>query len=122
MTTTAWIGGRSPVKQRMHALTQLFRRDCGPLRRPVDRAEAVALTVLIATFAVAWLALAIVTGRWAYDAGVQQQRAEQGWHKTTGPDPTVGRSRAISPPSSTCTPESMSRSGLTPRASRLARR
>jgi len=71
------------VKQRMHALTQLFRRDCGPLRRPVDRAEAVALTVLIATFAVAWLALAIVTGRWAYDAGVQQQRAEQGWHKTT---------------------------------------
>lgn len=81
MATTAWIGGGSSVKQRLPARTQLFRRDSNPLRRAVDRAEAVTMTALIAAFVIAWLALAVVGGRWADIQGLRQEHAERtAWH------------------------------------------
>jgi hypothetical protein len=75
----AWIGGGSSVKQRLPVLTQLFGRDCNPLRRGVDRAEALLMTAVVVVFVVVWLVLAVTAGQWADSQGRIQQRAEQGW-------------------------------------------
>jgi hypothetical protein len=77
MATTAWIGGGSSVKSRLSAL-QMFRRDTNPLLRGVDRAEAVVMSILIAVFVVAWVVVAILAGRWAYQSALAAEHAERG--------------------------------------------
>jgi hypothetical protein len=67
------------VKPRLIVL-QLFRRDTNPLLRGVDRAEAVAMTVLIAGFVVAWVMVAILAGRWADHETLAAEHAERGVH------------------------------------------
>jgi hypothetical protein len=79
MATTAWIGGGSSVKQRLTAL-QAFRRDCNPLLRAVDRAEAVAMTAMTAAFVLGWLVIAILAGRWADQQGLLIEHAQGDVH------------------------------------------
>jgi hypothetical protein len=67
------------VKLRL-IVRQFSRRGANPLFRAVDRAEAVAMTVLIAAFAVAWLVVAILAGRWADHETRLVQLADRGVH------------------------------------------
>jgi hypothetical protein len=79
MATTAWIGGGSSVKLRL-IVQQLLQRGTNPLFRAVDRAEAIAMTVLIGASVVAWLVVAILAGRWADHETRLAQHAERGVH------------------------------------------
>jgi hypothetical protein len=79
MATTAWIGGGSSVKLRL-IVRQFGQRGANPLFRAVDRAEAVAMTVLIAVSVVAWLVVAILAGRWADHETRLTQLADRGVH------------------------------------------
>lgn len=54
--------------------------DGNPLRRGVDRAESLAMTVLVSVLVVAGPLLAISVGRTADAAAVRQQQAEAGWY------------------------------------------
>jgi hypothetical protein len=81
MATMVWIGGVSPVKQRLQQVAQRFEREPHPLRRPVDRAETTTMTMLVAAFVIAWLVVSLVVGQAADAAGLRQQRAEQGWRQ-----------------------------------------
>lgn len=55
--------------------------DGNPLRRGVDRAESLAMTVLVSVLVVAGPVLAISVGRTADAAAVRQQQAEAGWYQ-----------------------------------------
>jgi hypothetical protein len=68
------------VKQRLRRLATGIGWDHHPLRRSVDRAEALATIILIASFLVAWPVAAFVAGRIADNAATAEQRAEQGWY------------------------------------------
>lgn len=57
--------------------------DGNPLRRSVDRAESLALTVLIGVLVIAGPVLAVSVGRVADAAAVRQQHAEAGWYPVT---------------------------------------
>jgi hypothetical protein len=57
--------------------------DGNPLRRGVDRAESLAMTVLVSVLVVAGPVLAISVGRTADAAAVRQQQAEAGWYPRT---------------------------------------
>lgn len=57
--------------------------DGNPLRRGVDRAESLAMTVLIGVLVVAGPVLAVSVARVADAAAVRQQRAEAGWYSAT---------------------------------------
>ena len=55
--------------------------DHNPLRRPVDRAEAVILAALVAVLVIAGPLLAIFAGRVADAAALRAERAERGWYR-----------------------------------------
>jgi hypothetical protein len=57
--------------------------DGNPLRRGVDRAESLAMTVLVTVLVVAGPVLAISVGRTADAAAVRQQQAEAGWYQSS---------------------------------------
>jgi hypothetical protein len=76
----AWIGGGSPVTHWWRRNAQLFRLDRNPLRRGVDRAEAIATTALIAICVSTCVVLVVIAGRAADRAGLHQERAERSWH------------------------------------------
>ncbi|HBW19177.1 MAG: hypothetical protein ACLQK8_22775 [Streptosporangiaceae bacterium] len=69
--------------------TQRLRRsrtlgwDGNPLRRRVDRLEAVMVAGLIVLFLVGAPTLVMLIGHWVRDAGTAQQRAEAGWRQVT---------------------------------------
>jgi len=53
--------------------------DGNPLRRRLDRVEAVMIAGLIAVFLIAGPVLAVVAGHWTLSAGIREQRAEAAW-------------------------------------------
>lgn len=53
--------------------------DRNPLRRRIDRVEAVMIAGLIAVFLISAAALAAVAGHWVGSAGIRQERAEAAW-------------------------------------------
>lgn len=57
--------------------------DGNPLRRGIDRAESLAMTVLIGVLVIAGPVLAVSVGRVADAAALRQQHAEKGWYPTT---------------------------------------
>ncbi len=68
-------------KIRLARMTPLLSRDSNPLRRRVDRVEAVIMFALLMTFAVAAPLLGIAAGRLAGASGLAQVRAESGWRE-----------------------------------------
>jgi hypothetical protein len=81
MATTALIGGGAPVNRLRQCGTWRLRRADNPLRRPVDRAEATAMRVVIAAFAVVWVLTGLFAAHAADVAGLRQQQSESGWHQ-----------------------------------------
>src|SRR5215472_4805713 len=77
MSTSTRIGGGGPVKLWWRA-ARCLGCDGNPLRRGVDRAESLAMTVLVFVLVVAGPVLAISVGRTADAAAVRQQHAEVG--------------------------------------------
>jgi hypothetical protein len=67
------------VSQRQPRAARPLSRQGNPLRRPVDRIEAAALTGLLVAVAIAAPLLATLAGLHADAAAVGQQRAEQSW-------------------------------------------
>ena len=63
--------------------------DRNPLRRRIDRLEAVMIVGLIAVFLIAGPVLVAVAMHWTRAAGLQQQRAEATWRQVAA---TVARS------------------------------
>ena len=59
--------------------SRLVGWDRNPLRRRIDRVEAVLLAGLIAAFLIAGPVLAVVAGHWIRSAGLREQRAEAAW-------------------------------------------
>jgi len=55
--------------------------DRNPLRRPVDRAEALIMTLLLAVLVIAGPLLAVAAGRAADAASLRAERAERGWYQ-----------------------------------------
>lgn len=55
--------------------------DGNPLRRGIDRAESLAMTVLIGVLVIAGPVLAVSVARVADAAALRQQRAEAGWYQ-----------------------------------------
>jgi hypothetical protein len=70
------IGGGQPVKHWCQRLARRCGWDCGPLRRVVDRTEALAMAALVAGFVVAGPALAVFVGRAADADALRVQRGE----------------------------------------------
>jgi hypothetical protein len=58
----------------------LLRWDSNPLRRAVDRAEAVVTAGLIVAFMAAFVVLEIAAGRWADHDGLVRERSERSVH------------------------------------------
>jgi hypothetical protein len=54
--------------------------DCNPLRRGIDRAEAITMMALVAVFILGGPLAAVAAGRMADSAGISRQQAEQGWY------------------------------------------
>jgi hypothetical protein len=81
MATTVLIGGGAPVNRLRQCGTWRLRRADNPLRRPVDRAEATAMRVVIAAFAVTWVLAGLFAAHAADVAGLRQQQSESGWHQ-----------------------------------------
>ena len=52
-----------------------------PLRRPIDRVEAIVVTGLILVFSAAVPVLGVVVGGWIHSAGAGRQHAESAWHQ-----------------------------------------
>jgi hypothetical protein len=96
MATTAWIGGGSSVKLRL-IVQQLSRRSSNPLFRAVDRAEAVVMTMLIVAFVVAWLVVAILSGRWADHETLLAEHAEGDVHPVWATQLESGAQAASTP-------------------------
>jgi hypothetical protein len=67
------------VKLRL-IVQQFLKRGANPLFRAVDRAEAIAMTVLVCASVVAWLVVAILAGRWADHETRLAQQADRGVH------------------------------------------
>ncbi|HEY2509026.1 MAG TPA: hypothetical protein VGI58_21120 [Streptosporangiaceae bacterium] len=78
------VSQRQPRSARAQSRRALSRRalsrPASPLRRPVDRIEAIAVGGLLAAFAIAAPLLATLSGVRADAAAVHQQQAEQSWH------------------------------------------
>ncbi len=55
--------------------------DGNPLRRGIDKAEAMAMTFLVAALVIAGPLLAVLVGSSADAASVREQHAEQGWRQ-----------------------------------------
>jgi hypothetical protein len=83
MSTSARIGGVEPVKQWWLRAARLLGWDGNPLRRGVDRAETLAMTVFIGVLVVAGPVLAVSVARAADAAALRQQRAEADWYQRT---------------------------------------
>jgi hypothetical protein len=83
-----------------HAWQRLARRlgwDHNPLRRRIDRVEAATMSALLAAFVLGGPALAVVSGRMADNAGIREQRSEQGDYRQQAtllqsPDAQLGNS------------------------------
>jgi hypothetical protein len=80
MSTSARIGGGEPVKLWWRRAARFLGWDGNPLRRSVDRAESLALTVLIGVLVIAGPVLAVSIGRVADAGALRQQRAEASWY------------------------------------------
>ena len=83
-------------------MTQLGRSptlgwERSPLRRRIDRAEAIVVTGLILVFSVAVPVLGVMVGGWIHSAGVGRQRAESAWHQIPGTVLTSRGARADPP-------------------------
>jgi hypothetical protein len=83
MSTSARIGGGEPVKLWWLRAARFLGWDGNPLRRSVDRAESLAMTVLIGVLVIAGPVLTISVGRAADAAALRQQRAERAWYPAT---------------------------------------
>ncbi len=68
-------------KIRLARMTPLLSTDGNPLRRRVDRLEAVIMIALMLTFVVAAPLLGITAGRLAGASGLARVRAESGWRE-----------------------------------------
>jgi hypothetical protein len=83
MSTSARIGGGEPVKLWWLRAARFLGWDGNPLRRGIDRAESLAMTVLIGVLVIAGPVLAVSVARVADAAALRQQHAEKGWYPTT---------------------------------------
>jgi hypothetical protein len=62
-------------------LSRALGLDGNPLRRRADRLEIVIAVGLSALFLICAPVLAVLAGRWTYEAGRAQQHAERAWHQ-----------------------------------------
>ena len=63
-------------------MVNVLRPDHNPLRRPVDRLEALAALALVAVFLIVTPLVAFGAGRWSWDGGAAAARAERAaWHQ-----------------------------------------
>ena len=62
-------------------LSRALRLDRNPLRRGADRLESAVVLGLSAIFLVCAPLLAVLGGRWAHQAGLEEQRAQRAWHQ-----------------------------------------
>jgi hypothetical protein len=83
MSTSARIGGGEPVKLWWLRAARFLGWDGNPLRRSVDRAESLAMTVLVGVLVIAGPVLTVSVGRVADAAALRQQHAEAGWYPAT---------------------------------------
>jgi hypothetical protein len=67
------------MRQRWQLVRRLLGRDRNPLWRMVDRAEAWAMTAVLALSILAFVVLGVLAGHRAYSLGLADQRAERGW-------------------------------------------
>jgi hypothetical protein len=81
MSTSARIGGGEPVKLWWLRAARFLGWDGNPLRRGIDRAESLAMTVLIGVLVIAGPVLAVSVARVADAAALRQQHAEAGWYQ-----------------------------------------
>ncbi len=82
--TTAPRGIRVPRVRWWARTVNTLRPDRNPLRRPVDRIEAMAVLALVAVSLIVTPLIAFGVGRWSWDNGVAIAHAEQtSWHKVS---------------------------------------
>jgi hypothetical protein len=67
------------MRQRWQLVRRLLGRDRNPLWRTVDRAEAWAMTAVLALGILAFVVLGVLAGHRAYSLGLAEQRADRGW-------------------------------------------
>ena len=87
------------MSPRPRPLARRIGLDRNPLRRRIDRVQAVLTLLLIAAFLTAAPVLTAVAGHWARTLGMGQEQAERAWREVTATvvgGPATGRPGAFS--------------------------
>ena len=75
--------GRFPMSPRRSRLARRLGLDRNPLRRRIDRVQAILGGLLIAAFLTAAPLLMAAAGHWASTAGLREEHAERAWRQVT---------------------------------------